>query len=635
MKKAYLLLILLLGIISIRCTDPRPKTIEKPVYGLQNTTTLEINKIILTDSATILYIDAYFYPNSWIRIDSATYLQAEGKKYTITGSDSIDLNKEHWMPKDGKEHFTLYFPPLPKGTKTVDFIESDCDNCFKIWDIDLTGKAKPYKAQLPDDILNFKANKDYKLPAPIFKMDKAKVTLTLTGLKDGYALGDPMLRINNIFAYDSDEVTGQKESEGKYTFDIDMYSTSTGFITWGDKHLGIILNPGDNVEVYYDMTAHSKHISRYNPQPNLIYAGFKGGLAELNSQILQYSDSITSYNSVLAMYSNIADSTILKMDEKQYIDYIFKLYNDKNTKVDKSNLPEAVKQIIKGNQKSNLVDNITWMGQVFENNYRIKNNLNWDKPITETLPKLTEKELINIKRIDLNDPMWIYSGDFKNAAMNLISTIRSKSNFKDVADNTAGLFNDLKNVLPITTKASSQTILTPEESKILAEASSPYYQEVYKKTFERSKQKYDEALSKGGFVIEATPNVKKDKVLETIVAKYKGQVIFVDIWATWCGPCISAMKTIKPIKPEMKEKGVVSLYISGETSPKGKWVEMLPSIGGIHYYLNDEQWRGLHERYKFNGIPTYIIFDKKGKLSYQSTGYPGNEKIMEELKKVL
>lgn len=634
MRTIYLLTILFLGLTITQCTDSGPKVIERPVYGLQNTKTLEIDKIVLTDTATILYIDAYFYPGNWIRIDSATYIQAGGKKYIITGSDSIGLNKEFWMPESGEHHFTLFFPPLPKGTKTIDFIESDCDECFKIWDIDLTGKAKAYKADLPDNILNFKTNKDYKLPEPVFKAGKTKVTLYLTGLKDGYALGEPGLSVQNVLTQGQDEVTGKKEAEGKYSFEIDLYSTSDAYIFCNGIYVRMVLNPGEDVDVYYDVTALSKHNSRYNPQPDLTFGGFNGGFNELNTQFLQYRDSLMSYNFMLHAYSDLTDPAILEMDNQQYLDYIFKLYGEKIEKAEKSNLPEAMKQVVKSNMKTSLINNIVLKERVFELNYRAKHKLDWDKPVGEVLPKPTEKDFLALKSVDINDPMLIYSDDFGYTLSNILNNKPANLSFKEITGSGSGFLQDMETVSKIIKKGNNQEALTAEDEKKLSEASTPYYKEVYTLLFEKNKRIQEEALAKGGFVIEATPNVAEDKILESIIAKYKGQAVFVDFWATWCGPCLGAMKTIKPIKPEMKEKGVVSIYISGETSPKGKWMNMLPDIGGIHYYLTSKQWDALGKKYKIDGIPTYMIFDKNGKRVFDTAGYPGNEKILEELGKV-
>lgn len=634
MKKNYLLFILLLGLITIRCTDPRPKTIEKPTHGLQNTKTVEINKIVLTDSATILYMDAYFYPGNWIQIDSATYIQADGKKYTITGSDSIELNKKHWMPDSGEDHFTLYFPPLPKGTKIIDFIESDCDNCFKIWDIDLTGKNKTYKPQLPDNI-NTKIDKEYKLPEPVFKAASSKITFHLTGLKEGYAIGEPELNINNLFTKDMDEYAGKKESDGTYTFEVDLYSTSTGFITFSNNYLNVVLNPGENLDIYYDLTAFSKNTSRYHPQPDLPFCTFNGSFDELNTQILQYRDTLQSYSNTLNVFAGRADSTILEMNNTQYVDYVFKDYDKKMAKLEKADLPQAIKQVIKNNLKDDVIYNIGFMNRIYEANYRVKNNLDWDKPLGIQFPKATEKDLISLKKLDLNDPMLLYSKDFKYSFSNISGPIPPSINIETITGSKTGLLRDLREVFPVIFKASEPAELSSKDESILSGTGNPYYKEVYDLIFKKTKQLQKEVLSKGGFKIESTPDVEKDKVLETIVSKYKGKVVFIDIWATWCGPCIGAMKTIKTIKPTMIEKGIVSLYVSGETSPKNKWMSMLPEIGGIHYYLKDEQWNALYEKYKFNGIPTYMIFDKKGKMAFKATGYPGNNKILEELEKVL
>ena len=66
-----------------------PRTVENPLVETSNTMTLDIVKVELTDSATILQVDAYFQPRYWIRIDSKTYLQADGQKYALTAAQGI------------------------------------------------------------------------------------------------------------------------------------------------------------------------------------------------------------------------------------------------------------------------------------------------------------------------------------------------------------------------------------------------------------------------------------------------------------------------------------------------------------------------------------------------------------------
>ncbi len=136
------------------------------------------------------------------------------------------------------------------------------------------------------------------------------------------------------------------------------------------------------------------------------------------------------------------------------------------------------------------------------------------------------------------------------------------------------------------------------------------------------------------YTVAKTPEAENDQLLDAIVAQYKGKAVFVDFWATWCGPCVNAMKVLGPLKPEIYAKGVVILYIAGENSPKEKWESMLPSIGGIHYYITKAQWGALCEKYGIKGIPAYLIFDKTGKQTYFKMGYPGNDAVMEELGKV-
>ena len=139
-------------------------------------------------------------------------------------------------------------------------------------------------------------------------------------------------------------------------------------------------------------------------------------------------------------------------------------------------------------------------------------------------------------------------------------------------------------------------------------------------------------------VVTIDPNLKGVDILPAITKKYEGKVVLLDFWATWCGPCRAAMKKLDTIKEDLMKKGVVFVYITGETSPLKNWEPMIANIKGEHYRLTNSQWTDLCGLLNIPGIPAYMLLNKDGSVAYSNLstgGYPGNDILQNNIEVAL
>jgi thiol-disulfide isomerase/thioredoxin len=104
---------------------------------------------------------------------------------------------------------------------------------------------------------------------------------------------------------------------------------------------------------------------------------------------------------------------------------------------------------------------------------------------------------------------------------------------------------------------------------------------------------------------------------------FKGKYVYIDVWATWCGPCIQQIPYLKEMKNLYKNKNIVFLGISTDENTRsgGSWeaAEQKWRDFVTNYELGDVQlWAGkdfsFQQSYEINGIPRFILIDPDGKI---------------------
>lgn len=131
---------------------------------------------------------------------------------------------------------------------------------------------------------------------------------------------------------------------------------------------------------------------------------------------------------------------------------------------------------------------------------------------------------------------------------------------------------------------------------------------------DKVKAKNEANKKETGFTINTVNKSEGDELFESMIAKFKGKVIYVDFWATWCGPCVEGIKEIAPLKEEMKNENVVFLYITDQSSPENTWKNKIPNIKGEHYRVSEDEWNYLSQKFNISGIPHYALVNKKGEI---------------------
>lgn len=290
---------------------------------------------------------------------------------------------------------------------------------------------------------------------------------------------------------------------------------------------------------------------------------------------------------------------------RDYIDYCSYITSKKNITISFLDICNYIKQNKKADEATlNLLDQIIAMNNDFENS---------GEDQVETL-KIKYKDLL--QKAETINPF------IKEVSSEMIANLPIDTHVSDsllINENlrqmwTANIYYshlDNKHIALSESKLKDMRmkVVNPDLIKTIEDVSNFY------KNVSTQGMTYEASLKN-------TENLKEFKdgkaLFEELIKPYKGKVIYVDFWGTWCGPCKENMKYVKDIKNKFKGQDVVFMYFANN-SPESSWKNIIKEMdltgeNVIHYRLPDNQEKLIELMFSVNKFPTYLLINKSGEV---------------------
>ncbi len=151
---------------------------------------------------------------------------------------------------------------------------------------------------------------------------------------------------------------------------------------------------------------------------------------------------------------------------------------------------------------------------------------------------------------------------------------------------------------------------------------------------------YKQGLENNKLNGSASPSFNYDNYAggKTKLEDFKGKYVYIDVWATWCGPCRAEIPFLKKVEEKYQGKNIAFVSISIDNlKDLDKWKTMIKEkeLGGVQV-IADNDWNSQFVKdYKITGIPRFILIDPSGNIVKADASRPSSPALQEQLDKLL
>lgn len=117
---------------------------------------------------------------------------------------------------------------------------------------------------------------------------------------------------------------------------------------------------------------------------------------------------------------------------------------------------------------------------------------------------------------------------------------------------------------------------------------------------------------------------------EVDLSDLAGKYVYIDVWATWCGPCRGEIPHLQKLEHQYKDKNIHFVSISCDQD-KSAWEKMVKEdkLGGIQLHKGGD--KSFMDAYMIRSIPRFILLDKEGKIIAADMTRPSDSRTVETL----
>ena len=120
------------------------------------------------------------------------------------------------------------------------------------------------------------------------------------------------------------------------------------------------------------------------------------------------------------------------------------------------------------------------------------------------------------------------------------------------------------------------------------------------------------------------PAIMEEEKVPLNLQKFRGKVIYLDFWATWCPPCMKSMPFLNSLRNELVEQGFEIIAISVDEEPEDarKFLRQYP----IDYLIAIDSTGQCPKTYDVKAMPSAYFIDRKGVVRYIHLGFREGDK---------